>query len=159
MIRPARFGDIPRLAELMQEAAERSIYQGRASIDVRECKALFMRCLQAHGRKTEGGTLCLVAERDGKVEGVLIGMLDRVYHILDKLMATDLFFVLSERADPRDAMRLLRAFREWAEGHPEVIEICMGVSNALGDWQRAGKLFEFAGLELAGAIYQRGIER
>lgn len=153
-IRSAKFGDIPRLTELMQEMHTRSCYAARATLDVKATKALFMASIQRHGSHHVGGTSVEVAEKDGVVEGFLIGILDRCYHVLSQLMATDLFFYLSERGDPRDAMRLLNGFVTWAKGNPAVIEVRMGATNAIGDFERTSVLYRRAGLERCGEMYE-----
>lgn len=157
MIRVAQFADIPTLALLLEEAHGASIYADRAAFNRQEAKGLFMRAIQRHGHHTVGGGLAMVAEADEAIEGFMIGYLDRVYHVLDGLMATDLFFICSERARARSAGELLDAFIAWAEGNKRVIEIRMGVTNALGDWRRAGKLYERRGFEQCGAMWERRV--
>jgi hypothetical protein len=157
MIRPAAFSDVPAMAAVLREAYAASIYADRATFDEREAKSLFVRALQRHGHKTPGGSFVMVAEQAGAVEGFIIGCLERVYHVLEELMATDLFFLCSARADPHDAGRLLKAFTAWAEANPRVIEIHMGVTNAMGDWTKAGRLYQRQGFTEAGALYERRV--
>lgn len=154
-VRPARFGDIPALYALMEEMHGRSIYRDVDEIDERECKRLFMGCIQRHGQTNEGGCLVLVAERDGKVEGFIIGMLDRLYHVGRKLVATDLFFYVSERGDPRDAGRLLDEMIAWAAGAKNVVAIRPGITDAIDPDCRARALYERRGFRKAGVIYER----
>lgn len=158
MIRPAKFADVPRIAELLEEAYGGSIYADRAAFDVKTAKALLVQALHRHGHKTAGGSLVMVGEKGGVVEGFIVGAVERVYHVLDRFMATDMWFVCSKRADPRDASRMLKAFVEWAESNPKVIEIRMGITNAMGDgWRKAGKLYERAGFVEAGGMYERRV--
>jgi len=159
MIRPAAFGDIPRLAELLGEMHARSVYAGRAELDVREAKALMLRSIQRHGGRRAGSTLVMVAATDGVVHGFLLGLLDRVYHVLGALLATDVFFYVDGHGDPRDARRLLRALMAWADTNPAVIEVRMGATGAIGDWRRTEKLYQRAGMHQAGVIYERRIAR
>lgn len=158
-IRAAKFGDIPRLAELMEEAFRASIYADRGNIDERVCKGLFMNSMQKHGGQYAGSTLVNVCEKNGVVEGFLLGAFDRVYHVGDKLMASDVFFHLSPRADPRDAIRLLNDFLTWAEANPLVVEIKMGVTNILGDWTRLEPLYRRKGFDQCGALFEKRIQR
>jgi GNAT superfamily N-acetyltransferase len=155
MIRAAQFADVPRLAQLLEEAHGASIYAERAQFDEREAKALFVRAIQRHAHKTVGGSLVLVAERDGTVEAFIVGHLERVYYVLDRMTATDLFFICSPRAHAHDARTLLDGLVQWAEGNPKVIEIRLGVTNAIGNWQRTGRFYERLGFEKAGAMYER----
>jgi len=157
-IRPAKFGDITRMAELMTEMHQKSIYADRCGLDIKLSKALFFNCIQKHGHLHEGGARVVVAEKAGQVEGFLIGMLERVYHVGDKLMATDLFFCTSEAADPRDASRLIDDFLKWAKGNPAVVEVLMGVTNAIGDYSRAEKLYSRKGLSRCGVMYEGRVE-
>ena len=158
MIRDAKFSDVPRIAEILENAHRDSIYADRAAFDAKEAKALTVQALQRHGHKTAGGSLVLVAEKDGVVEGFIIGCLERVYHVLDKFLATDMWFFCTKKADARDPLRLLKAFVAWAESHPKVITIRMGITNAMGDdWRRAGKLYQRAGFVEAGAMYERQV--
>jgi len=156
-IRAAKFGDIPALAALMCEMHARSCYAGRAELDLKATKGLFFNAIQRHGGSVAGSTLANVAERDGTVEGFLIGVLDNCYHVLVELMATDLFTYVSERGDPRDAIRLLEAFMKWAKANPRVIEVRLGATNAIGDFERTAVLYKRIGLEQCGGLYQMAL--
>lgn len=159
MIRQARFVDVQAMAAMMQEAHARSIYRDLDEIDAPAMKRLFVSAVQQHGKPGEGGTCAFVAEPGGQVEGFIVGVLQRVYHVGKRLSASDLFFLTRPDADPRSAVGLLGAFLDWAEGNPKVVEIQMGATSALGDWRHAGRLYERRGLEQCGGIYRRSIER
>lgn len=154
MIRPAKFVDILRLAEVMRDAHGRSAYVERAELDVAAFKKLCVESLRAHGK----GACLFVAERDGVVEGFLIGVVDRIYGILKAHYATDVLFIASPRVDPRDPARLLDAFLEWAASVQTVIEVRLGVSDAIGPWERTAKLYERKGLRRNGAMFIKEIE-
>lgn len=158
-VRDARFVDVPPIAKLLEEAHQRSIYAETATFDPVAAKQLAARSLQRHGHQNYGGSLVLVSEQDGAVEGFLIGMLDSVYPCLQELVATDLLFIMSERAAPRDASAMLKRLIAWAEDNPKVIEVRLGVTGAIGDWERTAKLYRRIGLESYGAIFKRGFER
>src|SRR5690606_34787679 len=102
-VRDAKFIDIPRLAQLMEQAHKRSIYAKTATFDLVEAKRLAAQAIQRHGHTNNGGSLVLVSEQNGIVEGFMIGMLDNVYPCLAELMATDLLFIFSDHANPHDA--------------------------------------------------------
>lgn len=157
MIRQGQFADIPALTLLLEEAHAASIYADRTTFNRQEAKGLFSRAMQRHGHQTGGGSFVMVAEADSAVEGFIVGYLERCYHVLDGLMATDLFFICSERAHARSAGALLDAFMAWAEGNKRVIEIRMGVTNAIGDWKRAGKMYQRRGFEQSGALWERRV--
>lgn len=158
-VRDANFVDIPRIAELMALSHKRSIYAETATLDPIEAKQFAARALQRHGHQNNGGSLVLVSETGGELRGFMIGVLDSVYPCLKELMATDLLFVMNEDAEARDARDMLKRLIVWAEENPRVIEIHLGVTNAIGDWTRAAKLYRRLGLEQCGAMFRRGLER
>lgn len=159
MIRDAKFTDVPRIAELMQEAHKRSIYADTATFDIAEAKQLICRSLQRHGQKNQGATLVLVSEKDGVVEGFMVGMLEQVYPCLKELMCTDLLFILSEGAPATDAKSMLKRLIKWGESNPKVIEIHLGITNAITDWERTSKLYKRLGLKQCGGMFQKRIDR
>ena len=155
MIRKAKFGDIPRIVELLCEAHERSIYADTATMDTAEAKRLVMQCIQRHGHKTEGGCVVFVAETQGAVQGFIIGTLTRHYHICRELAASDLFFYATPDSDPRAAPRLLDAMIEWAETNPKVIAITQGVTDVIDSECRASALYERRGFRRSGLMFER----
>jgi hypothetical protein len=160
MIRVARFADVPRLVELLAEMRAGSIYADRADIDQKAAKSLLVSSIQRHGGRHAGSTLVLVAENEAQVEGFVIGLLDRVYGIGDKLTATDIITYASPRADAHDAMRLVNALVAWAKAIPKCIEVRLGANDVMGgDWQRTARLYERAGMSQVGSIHEMRFER
>lgn len=159
MIRNARAGDIPAVYALLEEAYGRSIYAGRDTIDSREAKRLLLHAIQRTGSKTEGGTMFIVAEHHGEVTGFMVGMLDRVYHIGHKLMATDLFFYQGPGAPGIDATGMLGKFMTWVIGNDNVIEAKLGVTNALAAPEQAEQLYQRAGFARVGSMWEWRIKR
>lgn len=155
MIRAATFSDIPRLFELMQEMHQRSRYAALSALDEKLTKATFMQSIQRHGGKTSGGTLVMVAEKDGTVEAFIIGILAPIYEVGVKLQATDYLFYASDKSSPRAAGKLLDSVIAWADENPRVKVQFYGVNDAIGDFTRAARLFTRRGFRLAGAIYER----
>ena len=156
-IRPARFGDIPRLAELMQEMYERSIYRDDCELDIKATKAMLMQAIQRHGGQYDGSTLLLVAEGSGTVEGFIIAALSRLYGIGTKLMAADTHFYVSPGSYPRNAFRLIEGFTAWAEGNKRVIEIDLCATDAVGEFRRTEKLYRRKGFKPFGVILSKRI--
>ena len=150
--RPAKFGDIPRLAELMREMYERSIYRHDCDFDEKAAKALLMRCIQRHGGTQDGSTCLFVADRAGIAEGFIIAVLSRLYGIGTKLGAADTHFYVSGRAHARDAFKMIGAYRAWAAGNNQVIEINLCATDAVGEFQRTEKLYRRLGFEPFGVI-------
>jgi hypothetical protein len=154
MIRPAKHGDIPAIAALFEEMYARSKYKGRDEIDMKLCKSLAMQSIQRHGLQSAGGACVFVIDANG-VCGFVIGVLDRVYHVGRKLMASDLFYYASARAQPREAIKLYDAFLAWAASIPGVIEIKSGATDAIGDYSRVENLYRRKGLVQCGVLYER----
>ena len=155
-VRTAKFVDIPRIAELSAEAHKRSIYAELTTFDDVMAKQLCARSLQRHGQQNYGGTFFLVSETEGEVRGFIIAVIDLVYPCLAGLVVTDLIFTFAENAEPRDASRMIYSIIRWAESNPKVIEVHLGVTDAIGgDWQRVGQLYEKLGLEQCGGMYRK----
>ena len=150
--RPARFGDIPRLTELMAEMYERSIYRHDCEFDEKAARALLMRCIQRHGGQQDGSTFVFVADRAGIAEGFIIAALSRLYGIGTKLGAADTHFYISSRAHARDAFKLIDAYRTWAAENSQVIEINLCATDAVGEHRRTEKLYRRLGFESFGVI-------
>lgn len=160
-IRDAKFADIPAIVMLLQEAYPSSHYAktGSAEIDVAEAKRLLVTSIQRHGHLHGGGCYVAVAEKNGAVEAFILGTLVRVYSIFNKLSATDLFWLASPRADPRDAIGLMKQMIKWAKTCPHLVEIKCGTTAILEDPEKAGRILEHLGLEPYGNIYRMEVSR
>jgi hypothetical protein len=97
----------------------------------------------------------MVAEKDGEIEGFFYGALDRVYHVGKRLMANDAFLYMTEKADPRDLLKLLHAYVDWAEHNPKVAMIKFSWTDALPGAERMAMVYERLGFERAGEIFER----
>jgi hypothetical protein len=154
MVRTAKFTDIRRITDLLIEAHGRSrLADTDCKVDVKYTKAMLMRLMQRHGGKTDGSTLILVSERDGAVAGVIAGITMRVQEFCDKLAVTDLFFYQSPIAPPRDAREMVRQVTVWGWDVVKAFEITVGVTDIIGDYRRAGRMYERMGFEQKGVIY------
>ena len=100
VIRDAKYVDIHAMTFFLQEGYARSHYakSGIVNVDVNETKRLLGAGLGRHGHKGIGACWLQVADNDGSIDGLMYATLARVYGIGDRLMATDLFWVTSERA-------------------------------------------------------------
>lgn len=157
-VRRAAFQDIPRIVEIMQDAHRRSVYSETTTFDVTESKRLLAESIQRHGHDNVGGTLVMVSEYQGDVRGFCVGILDHVYPGLRELMATDLLFIMGPKA-PLDAVRMLRRLMKWAKDNPKVVEVHLGVTDALVDWKRSARLYRRLGLKECGAMLCKRFER
>lgn len=159
-IRPSTFSDIPAIVEIIIDAHKRSIYADVCEVHVPTTKALLVRAIQRHGRASAGGSVVFVAERDGKVEGFIVGLLEPILGIGTKLYATDMFFLCSPRVDPRDPPRLVDALVTWAKSAPDCIQITMGVTDVVSDEpERAGRLLQRKGMRRSGAMFSMEVNR
>lgn len=155
MIRAAQFVDIPALITVLQDGYAKSVYRDLGEIDRKEARAYLMGAIQRHRSPNEGGTWVGVAETDGKVEGLFVGMLDRIYVIGTALRAIDVHWYGTERASAKDMVGLFDAWVEWAAGIPKVKLIHPTATHVLGEYSGAEKLFARRGFERAGVIYER----
>jgi hypothetical protein len=160
MIRPAKFCDIMAMVGLWKAAHMRSEKYKRATFDEKEAQKRLKNCILAHGIPRDGGSWCMVFEKDGWLQGFIIGFLDRVEDVGVELFATDWKFLVDPAADARAALLLRDSFMAWAQANPRVIEIVVGVHDALGgDYRRTAKLWEQKGLSEIGLILGMNIER
>lgn len=159
MIRPARMGDVFRLVELLVQAHDSSRYAGKVAVDQPAARRTLAQFIQRNGGTHEGGTMVAVVEDDGAVQGFVAGLLDRVYHIGDKLAANDVFLVAAPDAPATTVRRLLAAYVTWANGVPDCVEVMLSHTDALASGERMGAIYERMGFVQCGAIYRRDTVR
>jgi len=155
MIRAPQFVDIPGMIAVLDDGYAKSVYRDIGEIDRKEARAYLMGAIQRHGSPNEGGTWVNVAETDGKVEGLFIGILDRVYVVGTALRAIDCHWYGTDRASPKDMLAMFDGFVEWASSIPKVKLIHPTATHVLGDYSAAEKAFAKRGFERAGVIYER----
>ncbi len=156
MIRDGRFGDGPRIADMLAGLHARSRYADVCKMDPRLARSLVMQSIQRHGGTGAGATCVFVSEdATGTAQGFLIGVLQPLYLLGDRLEAQDVFFHCSAAADPADAARLVEAFTGWAECNPDVAAIKLSATDVVDPTARVEKLFRRKGYRLAGVIYER----
>lgn len=154
-IRAAKFGDIPEIVRLATEAAGRSSYKDRAFVDPATVKRLAMECIGNH-KAAPGPALIVVADNGTCLEGMLVGVVRPLYECMTIRMATNLIWYASENAHSASAVRLLRAFVKWVNRAQGPIICRFGISDAIGDPKRIGKLMEREGFRCNGAIFEKG---
>lgn len=159
MIRPATLSDLPRLFELVQEMQASTYYAKMADpvdIDPATVRSILMDGVRRQGLAKSGGTLLSVVDVAGKLEGFMLGVLQRVYSIGNRLEAQDFWLFCTKSAPARGAGKLIDAYIEWASAIPKVAEIRLSWTDAAGDkGQRLGNLYERKGFAQCGAIYKR----
>lgn len=157
MIRDAKAVDIPAIIELLERGYERTHYSksGLVRIDVDEAKKLLLNAIFRHGRKSGGACWVQVSETLGQLSGLIVGNLQRVYSIGDKLVASDLFWTTNGFAEPGDALALMRGMISWAWSCPAVIEINCGATAIINnDPEMAGRLLGQLGMKRYGVLYR-----
>jgi hypothetical protein len=160
MIRDAAFADIPRIVAIMRDAHARSRYarEGLCGFDDKEAKRILVNAIQRHGRGRHAGAFVQVSEAPGgSVEGFIAGMLARVYHVGDKLMASDLFWLATPFVPARDPAKLMRNMVAWARAVENVIEIRCGTTAILQDPEKAGRILARLGMDRYGTIWKMEI--
>lgn len=158
MVRPAKFADVIAMRALLVAAHAQSVYAERCGVDLDYAQKLLVQSVHATEKRCAGGTCAFVAEsqRPGEVDGFIIGMLDRVYLIGDKLVAQDMFY-LAPTASAGDGLKLFDRYLEWAMSNPRVIEIQASATAVIEPTSRVEKLFKRRGFEPFGVIYRKGI--
>jgi hypothetical protein len=158
MIRPGRFQDQPAIEGLLRDAYARSKYAGRVGIHE---KALSQLVLGSIAQMTQNGPQAshvAVAERGGEVVGVIIGALDRVYHIGDKLSANDIFFVVGDKGSFGDSIYLVDSYIRWAQANPKVLEIMLSWSDALPGAEKIASLAKRKGFVKTGEMFEMRLD-
>lgn len=156
MIRPATASDLPRLYDLLLEMQQKSKFAPDIEVDERAARSLLMTGIQRNGSQHDGGALLLVEERDEQVEGFIMGMLDRVYHIGTRLCANDIYLYCTEMAAKTAALKLAKGYIEWAMGNPKVAKIMLSWTDALGvDGESIGRMYNGLGFHKVGEIWER----
>lgn len=159
-VRVANYEDTKSIVQLMREMHERSVYAESTTFDEIQARQLCARTMQRHGHNNYGGTRFYVSQTDGQVRGFVIGLIDLVYPCLAEMMVTDLLFYFTDNADVRDAPRMLAKLVQWAREAPKVIEVHLGVTDAIHrDWTRVGRLYEHLGLKQCGGMFRMVIDR
>ena len=108
-MRRARTTDVFAMVDLLVEQQARSRYMGEVQVDEPFTRKLLAQGIQRNGGSTDGSTIINVIEDDaGGIEAFMVGVLNRVYHIGNRLCAQDMFLVaregspaLSSRVEPK----------------------------------------------------------
>lgn len=155
-MRHATLNDCARIFELVLEMHSESKFPPDVGVDHITARSLIMTAIQRNGGLHQGGTIVLVEEKDGAVEAFVIGILDRVYHIGNRLASNDLFLYASKRARRGASIRLFRGYVQWALSNPKVAKIMGSWTDALGpEVEKIEALYRKEGFHRIGAIWER----
>lgn len=148
MIRDAKFADIPAMAELLERSHRRSKYNGRMGLSAKAVDQLFTGAIAGQKQNGPGASFVQVAEEDGKVVGFMVGVLNRIYNVGDKLAASDVFLINEGRNF--NGFKMLDNYVSWAESNPKVIEIGLSWSDAIPSAKDIASVYRRKGFTLTG---------
>ena len=150
-IREAEYKDIPIMVSLLEEAHRVGTYREYA-LEKGAINQLLSGVLQRTSVNGDGGTCAFVWEDDG-VQGLLLGVRERIYHVSKDFRATDIFFYIAKEYNDSLAFRLLlRAFEEWAWKHPRVKRIDLGITDIISDPKRLALIYKRFGYNEYGVM-------
>jgi hypothetical protein len=156
MIRAASHSDLPRLRDLLLEMQRVSKFYPDIDVDQPTARSILLTGVQRHGGLTLGGANVQVVEKNGQVEAFMLGMLDRVYHIGNRLQANDIYLYATQAAPKTAAVQLLKGYIAWALGNPKVAKIMLSWTDALGvDGEKLARVYEKLGFHRVGEIWER----
>lgn len=153
ILRPAAFGDIPLLVDLFSEAHAASRLAD-LPLDRGALRELLMGGIQRHGGKGDGACFVEVACRNLVVVGFIFGVLQRAYHVSDRLEAQDLFWVCRPKAPARAAVALLDDFHAWALSNPRVAYIRQATTDLIPG-RDAAPLLARKGMVERGRVFEK----
>jgi hypothetical protein len=159
MIRPATFPDLEGVKALLREMYDASKYRGHVAISKTAMDGVLAAALMAQRSPVQYGSFFHVAlSPGGKIVGFMIGQLDRIYHIGNRLVAQDMYLYVSPRGKAADTIQLVNAYIAWAEGNQKVLDIKLSWTDTLPGAARVEKLYERKGFRRCGAIWERWTE-
>lgn len=143
-IREAEFRDCKRVSDFLRDQHERLGLKRKFSPDqVRKTVQVTSQNKKLHN--------CWIVEIDGQVEGVLIGVTNRIWYSSER-EAFDMAFIVSDKGKGYGG-RLARRFISWARKEAVgVTEIMM--SESLGADARLEQMLERLGMRHVGNVYR-----
>jgi hypothetical protein len=151
MIRDATFSDIPAMAKLLKQSHERSKYAGRCGVSDKALEQLLTGLVAGQKQNGPGASFAQVATDQGKVVALMLGALNRVYNIGDKLCASDLFLVNTGKTG--HAFKLMDNYIAWARSNPKVIEIGLSWSDSIPNSRGVTNIYKRMGGHFVGEQY------
>lgn len=155
-LRLAKPADIMRLVDILVEKHAASIWHGKVNVSRDVARRVLAAFIQRNGNTNDGGSIVAVwLDRKEVIQAFIVGVLDRVYHIGDRLCAQDVYLVATKQASPRAADKLIDAYLEWADANPFVEVIHASWTSVLPEGPRLHKFYLRKGFAQTGAIYSR----
>ena len=97
----------------------------------------------------------VVAEKDGRLIGMLMGYVTDYYFGDDKIACDILWYMDPEHRGSRVGIRLLEAFQDWSKERG-ASEVCIGISTAVA-FERTGALLQRLGYLHVGGNYKLSV--
>lgn len=157
-VRQAEFRDIPAIVRLAQEAHSNSAYRD-AMMNVEAIKLVARQAIAMSFGGGQRTTNILVAEEGGEIHGVFIGAVVHLYECLEVVLATNHFWYVSPKGNPRSGLMLLKAFCKWTEGSFDWVLYRIGLSSAIVDPERVEKVMTRQGFKRSGLIVEKEFKR
>ena len=154
IIRPAKFVDIPKIVELLGTATSESKYATTAPLNREQAKRVLVECIGVQADKP-GSAMCFIAERDGELIGIFLGVVRMLYECLDALMISNLVWYVTKDAGGRAALRLFDAFNEWADQAPGHKIYRYGLTDAFKEPELMAKLMARRGYRQSGVLMEK----
>ena len=110
------------------------------------------RAVIEHMINAENGFV-VVSESDGVLKGWMLASCSEQWFSNDKVAYDLVLYFLPEYRGGSDAFRMVKAYREWAEGQGAT-EIRIGTTTGVNE-DRTARLYEKAGFESFGKIFTR----
>lgn len=158
MIRPARHQDIPLLLAMLHEMHADSKYAGRVDICEKVADALLTSAIATHGQFGPQATHIVLSEDARGCAGFMLGSLDRVYHIGNKLVANDAYLYVRSNRAPTHVIRLIDDYIAWALAIRAVIEIRISWTDTLPGAEKLGAIYGRKGFSLVGEIWEMRLD-
>jgi hypothetical protein len=153
-IRMAMFRDIPVLVRFFRDALDRSRYSGFGDIDEAQAKSVLIDCLSTQA-PSPGRCIVLVAEEQGQIVGVFVGVCSRLYEALPVNVAANLIWCVSPEASGRSGLLLLKAFEDWARRAEGKTILRVGLSDTIDDPETLRPLMQRKGFCCSGLTYDK----
>ena len=144
MIRKAKAQDVHQVITLCTELHAKSSYS-HIPIDNDKFKRLFVSMVFSNQ------AYVWVAEYDGQITAIFMGMMDELFFSRKKHAMDILFY------SKRGGGYLVRRFVKWAKAQKNVVDIVVGVTSGIGDTARIGRTYEKLGLKHVGNYYKMPI--
>jgi len=146
IIRPARYEDIDILLEMNFRMHHEGAY-AFLPFDFEKVRKLIRSFI------ANPDTRCVfVAEEGNTIAGLFMVYLTDYFACNEKLACDVVLFVDKQYRGSTAAMRLIKAFHDWAIAH-QAREMCLGISTNINA-ERTGKFYERMGFTHVGGIYK-----